>query len=185
MIASLADAWRWYESTRTVTLTMRQLGAKYWESLPWSGPLGQDERLRLLEADDVLRAATMMLDDLDDLCILVLFSVFEACVRQQVGAEVEQELASIKHPTLRYAAETAREGIAHGSFFRILEPYKAQDANLIEQVSLVRRYRNWVAHGRGGDQPAVVTPRMALERLEKFLDQFLPSATPQAGEPPL
>ncbi len=48
MIASLADAWRWYESVRQLTLAMGQLGKKHWTNLPWDGDLGRDNRLRHL-----------------------------------------------------------------------------------------------------------------------------------------
>jgi hypothetical protein len=41
---------------------------------------------------------------------------------------------------------------------------------LVEEVSQVREYRNFVAHGRQeGKRPANVTPRMAYQRLGRFL----------------
>ena len=46
------------------------------------------------------------------------------------------------------------------------------DANLIEEVNQVRRYRNWVAHGRRTPQPAAVTPATAYDRLKRFLDHL-------------
>jgi hypothetical protein len=64
-----------------------------------------------------------------------------------------------------------RERIAEGSFFHVLAAYKSGvDPGLIEQVNQVRRYRNWVAHGRrAGEIPDNVTPRAAYDRLRAFL----------------
>lgn len=66
------------------------------------------------------------------------------------------------------------EQIAEGSFFRVLQPFKDVDANLVEEVNQVRRYRNWVAHGRGGEEPANVTPSIAYDRLQRFLEKIQP-----------
>jgi hypothetical protein len=63
--------------------------------------------------------------------------------------------------------------IEQGSFFNVLEPYKDLDANLVEQVNQVRRYRNWVAHGRRTEQPAAVDPKTAYDRLKQFLECFV------------
>jgi hypothetical protein len=81
-------------------------------------------------------------------------------------------------------ARDALEAIEVGSFFRVLEPYKSEGhADLIEEVNQVRRYRNWVAHGRRGEQPPSVAPRMAYERLSRFLAVVIPTGT--APEPPV
>jgi hypothetical protein len=169
MIASLEDAWRWYESVRTLTQTMQRLGLKHWDMLPWDGPLGQDERIRDLEADALLVQSDVVFRDLDDLCVLLLFSVFEAIVRARVLRDVQAEVPHVHHVALQYAVDELKDNIEHGSFFRVLEPYKAMDASLIEEVNQVRRYRNWVAHGRHGSPPDAVAPPKAFERLQRFL----------------
>jgi hypothetical protein len=69
-----------------------------------------------------------------------------------------------------------KDSIEQGSFFRVLEPYKDVDANLVEEVNQVRRYRNWVAHGRRTDQPAAVDPTTAYGRLKRFLARLDESA---------
>ena len=153
MIRSLADAWRWYESARRLARTMGRLGEKHWDDLPWDGDLGRDNHLKDLTSADVLSDSQTVLDDLDDLCVLLLFSVFEATIRERVLAEVEAELPPVHHIAIRRALDEMKEGIEHGSFFKVLEPYKELDANLIEEVNQVRRYRNWVAHGRRTAQP--------------------------------
>jgi hypothetical protein len=73
---------------------------------------------------------------------------------------------------IKRALEEMKEGIEHGSFFKVLEPYKELNANLIEEVNQVRRYRNWVAHGRRTVQPAAVNPTTAYDRLSRFLEHL-------------
>jgi hypothetical protein len=172
VIASLADAWHWYEAALNLARTMERLGEKHWNNLPWEGDLGRDNRLKELTSAEILDGSRSVLDDLDDLCVLLLFSVFEATIRERVLAEVEAELPPLRHVAIKRALDEMREGIEHGSFFKVLEPYKDVDADLIEQVNQVRRYRNWVAHGRRTDQPAAVNPTTAYDRLKRFLDHF-------------
>jgi hypothetical protein len=176
MIASLEDAWRWYESARSLTRAMQRLGKKHWDTLPWEGELGRDERLRHLDKVDVLDQSQAVLADLDDLCVLLLFSVFEAIVRARVLEDVERELPETHHAVLRHAVATMRDAIEHGSFYRVLEPYREADPDLCEEVSQVRRYRNWVAHGRRDVPPEAVEPLVAYNRLQRFLDRFAPPA---------
>jgi hypothetical protein len=172
VIASLDDAWRWYETARRLARTMERLGEKHWNNLPWDGDLGQDDHLKHLTSAEILSGSLTFLDDLDDLCVLLLFSVFEATVRERVLAEVEAELPPLRHVAIKRALDEMKEGIEHGSFFKVLEPYKDIDAQLIEQVNQVRRYRNWVAHGRRTEQPAAVNPATAYDRLKRFLERL-------------
>ncbi len=44
--------------------------------------------------------------------------------------------------------EDAVGQIEHGSFHWVLEVFKPYGAGLVEEVNQVRKYRNWVAHGR-------------------------------------
>jgi hypothetical protein len=58
-----------------------------------------------------------VLDDLDDLAVLLLFSVFEAEVRRQTLEGVERELpVPRRHPALNDAVDEMRETIRNGSF---------------------------------------------------------------------
>src|SRR5579862_7128922 len=156
VIATLADAWRWYETARQLAHTMQRLGKTHWDNLPWDGDLGRDDQLKHVTAEEIVDSAQTVLGDLDDLCVLLLFSVFEATIRERVLEDVEAELRPFQHVAINRALADMKEGIEHGSFFKVLEPYKALDANLIEKVNQVRRYRNWVAHGRRTEQPAAV-----------------------------
>jgi hypothetical protein len=151
---------------------MARLGGKYWDDLPWDGDLGRDNRLGNLESTQVEEMSRAVLDDLDDLCVLLLFSVFESHVRERSLADVAKELPPLRHPALLQAVDELNDTIGHGSFYRVLEAYKSLDADLIEEVNQVRRYRNWVAHGRRGDQPDNVSPRDAYQRLKRFLDRL-------------
>jgi hypothetical protein len=161
MIASLADAWQWYEGVRELSFAMRRLGQKYWEHLPWDGPLGRDNRLRELTGEAIVNRAIFVLEDLDDLCVLLLFSVFEAIVRGHALAEVDKATPQVGHVLVQHALGELRDTIDHGAMFWVLTAYKAVDARLIEEVSQVRRYRNWVAHGCRGPSRARPTGRRA------------------------
>jgi hypothetical protein len=173
---TLDDAWRWYHATRDNLDRMHRLARRYWQALPWEGSLGRDDDFRTLEDEEVLKETKYSLDFLDDLTVVVLFSVFEQTIRDQVRDEVQAESAGLIHPVLRKAAEDVTQAIEVGSFARVLEPYKVEGhADLIEEVNQVRRYRNWVAHGRRGEQPPSVAPRMAYERLTRFLVVVIPS----------
>jgi len=172
MIASLADAWSWYESVKTLTLAMRQLGSKHWDSLPWEGSLGRDNRLCDLEAPEIIERSDAILANIDDLCVLLLFSVFETFVRDRVLGDIDAEKPTSRHPAIQHAIEDLKESIEHGSFFRILESYKKLNTDLVEQVNQVRKYRNWVAHGRRGVPENNVDPRTAYIRLQQFLDEL-------------
>jgi hypothetical protein len=152
---------------------MGRLGEKHWNNLPWGGDLGRDNHLRDLTSAEILTFSQAVLDDLDDLCVLLLFSMFEATIRERVLAEVVAELPPLGHVAIKSALDKLRLDIEQGSFFNVLEPYKDLDANLVEQVNQVRRYRNWVAHGRRTEQPAAVDPKTAYDRLKQFLECFV------------
>jgi hypothetical protein len=176
---TLDDAWRWYELVSRQATLARRLASRYWAELPWDGAIGRDTFFQDLDRDRVVQGAQEVMADLDDLAVMLLFSVFEANVREAVLAAVDHEVGLIQHPALRHAAEDARDWIAEGSFFRVLEPYKAEGhADLIEQVNQVRKYRNWVAHGRRGTTPSAVTPIVALDRLKRFLAVIQSTAVP-------
>lgn len=180
---TLKDAWDWYGGIRQQAKFTKRLAEKHWPELPWEGAIGRDEFIRGLRPEQLSGRAAFIADHLDDLAVLVLFSVFEATVREAVLAEVKPEVERLQHPSLRHAAAEACEAIENGSFFRVLDPFKAGGhAGLIEQVNQVRRYRNWVAHGRRGDPPAAVDPEAAYERLTRFLQLLKPPAAPETDD---
>ncbi len=171
---TLQDAWLWYQGTRAQLRFVERLGEKHWDQLPWEKGLDKDKRFRERNGDEVEREAKRSLSYLGDLAIVVLFSVFEALVRQHVLDEIRAEVDALRHRALVAAAEEAQRRIGEGSFFHVLEPYKNVDAALVEEVHQVRRYRNWVAHGRKGPPRENVTPDLAFDRLNRFLSLLAP-----------
>jgi hypothetical protein len=149
---------------------MSRIGRRYWDDLPWE-KMERDEHFRSLDGGDVQHAADAVLAEFDDIAIFVFFSVFEAIVRDHVWHDVEEEVSALKHPALRKVADRTRESIEEGSFHHnVLELYKGPNPDLVEAVSQIRKYRNWVAHGRReGKQPVKTTPKDAYDRLEAFL----------------
>ncbi len=171
---TLADAWAWYKTTKQNLRRMRRLGEKYWSDPALeASSIWQDDQFRRLEAADVEAETKVSLEPIDDLAIVVLFSVFESLVRDFLKERIRPEAGRIIDPILKEAADDAIQGVEEGSFSRfILDPLKKQDrveAELVTQIDQVRAYRNWVAHGRREAPTNNVTPAMAYERLGKFL----------------
>jgi len=169
VIATLDDARSWYEGVKSLAGWMARMGRRYREHPSLAPLLEKDNRFRDIDKEDIDGRAKRVSGDLDDLCVLLLFSVFEAVVRERALADVEAELPGARHPALRHALKGLREALEHGSFAKVLEAYTDLDADLVAQVSQVRKYRNWVAHGRRGDQPDAVDPETAYVRLQRFL----------------
>ena len=138
--------------------------------------LWQDDQFRTLEAPTIVEETTESLKPIDDLAVLVLFSVFEAHVRDYLVEQMKPALATLTDPILRSVAEEAVQGVKEGSFYRhVLSPLKEQgrvSADLVTQVDQVRQHRNWVAHGRPGEAHITLTPSMAFERLKVFLAEL-------------
>ena len=167
---NLDDAWNWYVTTRNQLQFFGRLGRKHWDHLPWDGPLGRDDKLKELESGAIVTGSAFCLEHLDDFAVLILFSVFESIVRDQVLSDVEDEKTRLSHALLVRIVDDSVHDIEHGSFYRVLEVFKGRDAGLVEEVNQVRKYRNWVAHGRRTARPDAVDPETAFRRLKKFLD---------------
>jgi hypothetical protein len=171
---TIADAWNWYEATKSNLTRMQRLGRNYWDhpSLE-AASIWQDDESRMLEASDIVEETTTSLKPIDDLAVVVLFSVFESHVRDYLVEQLEPEAGGLTDPILKEAADEAIQGIKEGSFFRrVLDPLKKQHhvaANLVTQIDQIRDYRNWVAHGRRNAPTNNVSPEMAYARLNEFL----------------
>ena len=132
--------------------------------------LHRDDKFRSIEAATIRDLAKRVTEDLDDLAVLLLFSVFEATVKERTLEEMDRELEKPpRHLVLKKAVGDARDTIEHGSFGRLTESYKDLDPKLRTMVDQVRHYRNWVAHGRRGSVKNNVDPKAAITRLEQFL----------------
>lgn len=174
MIRTLDDAWRWYAAVRRLVGMMDRMARRYWGEevgeKTLKETLHQDNVFREVEAAEIRDLAKRVADDLDDLAVLLLFSVFEANVRDRTLEEMDRELAAPpRHLVLKKAVEDAKDAIEHGSFGRLTESYRDLNPDVRTQVDQVRHYRNWVAHGRRGVVNNNVDPEAALARLENFL----------------
>jgi hypothetical protein len=178
------DAWRWYVETKRQVILLRRLADLDWSELPWEGKLGRDDQFKGIKPEQVKDHADFSLSQFDDLAVLVLFAVFESLVRDHLGAEIRAEIEEkgISHALLLDSFEDLERQVGEGSFFRILEPYKSRDANLVEEVNQMRRYRNWVAHGRRGTRPERVSPQTAYGRLSRLWDLLSPRSADSDGE---
>jgi hypothetical protein len=173
-MTTLADAWNWYQATKRNLARMRRLGEKHWDDPSLTdASISKDDQFRMLVAPDIVAETTVSLEPIDDLAIVVLFSVFESHVRDYLIELIQPEADRITEPILREAADDATQGVREGSFYRrVLEPLKKQNrvsADLVTQVDQIRDYRNWVAHGRREVATNHVTPELAYVRLREFL----------------
>ncbi len=179
---SLQDAWDWYESMLRLLRIAKRLGSRYWDELPWDGRIGRDDYFRRLEGSQVASMAEGVLIEFDDLAVFVMFSVFEAIVRDELKMNLQPEIQGLQHPALVRSGRRLLQNISEGSFHaNVLELLK-RDGNdedgqrinsVIEEVSRVRQYRNWVAHGRqAAERPRLILPRDAFDRLQAFLDEI-------------
>lgn len=178
---TLSEAWAWYKATRDNLRRMKRLGEKHWnhESLE-EASIWDDEQFKTIEANDVIQQTADALKPLEDLAILVLFSVFEAAVRDHIEVIVQPEANKLTHPILKDAASEALEGVREGSFARrILKPLQDQKritSELSDKVNQVRDYRNWIAHGKRKTtrkrKVEVLSAQQTFDRLKEFLDQL-------------
>ncbi len=169
---TLDDAREWYEKTKRQLTLFGRIGRKHWENLPWDGDLGKDDQLKTIGARDIVADTDLCLDHLNDFAVLIFFSAFESVIRERARSDVRSLRDRLLHPLVTRILDEAVQDIEQGSIFRVLDVYKGQDVDLVEQVNQVRRYRNWVAHGRRGDNPSFVDPPTAYDRLKRFLDRF-------------
>ncbi len=169
---TLDDAWDWYLRAKKQLGPFNRIGRRHWSGLPGDGPIGRDEKLRDIEAQDIVDDTSFCLDHLNDFAVLILFSAFESIIRERARLDVQNERKDVSHPLVARILDESIQDIELGSIFRVLDVFKGRDADLVEEVNQVRRYRNWVAHGRRGDPPAVVGPEAAFHRLRRFLDEF-------------
>jgi uncharacterized protein YutE (UPF0331/DUF86 family) len=136
-----------------------------------------------------VRETTQALQPLEDLGILVLFSVFESAVRDHLAEAIRPETDELVHPILKQAAEEVFDGIRQGSLAnKVISPLKEQgriSPQLSDKVKQVRDYRNWVAHGKREPRENIVnlTAKEAFDRLKEFLDELGIPAQSELDEP--
>jgi hypothetical protein len=181
-LEELDAGWAWYEATRQSLRRIRRLGEKYWDALPWHGEaeMWRDSAVGKLAGERVATDAQTAASRLDDLAVIELFSIFEGTVRRLVAEQVRIASVSLTHPVLIAAARDAVQAVERRSFAELLTAYgRGGHAALAEQVRQVRKYRNWLSHGRRGNELRKIEPKTAYERLRQFLQLILPP--PAAG----
>lgn len=171
MIRTIEEARQWYLAVKTLADDMKRLAGK-WDDPALEQVLSLDKRFRERTSADLIDKANIVLEDLDHLAVLLLFSVFEATVRAWAQADVERETATLRHPAVVSAIKSLQDSIKNGSFAKVTEAYKTMDVELTTQVNQVRDFRNWVAHGRRDARKNNIDPESAIERLERYLKRL-------------
>jgi hypothetical protein len=172
---TLDDAWKWYEDAKKTLQRMERMGNRYWDWIPWDAlPWRGDRHFIDLTKEALVGAAVNAAEQLDDLAVIVLFSVFEANVRSAILDQMRAEAPQYQHRAIRDAIKAAEDRIGEGSFYAVLSSFKGSDNNLIEEVNQVRKYRNWASHGRRGAQPPLVIPPVANDRLKRCMTLIFP-----------
>jgi hypothetical protein len=108
---TLKDAWDWYEHARTNLYRMQRLGTHHWDErsagtsrIRDATDLWKDENFKQLSSGTIQKETTKALQPLDDLGILVLFSVFESAVRVFLETRVSEQANHLTDPILIHAA---------------------------------------------------------------------------------
>lgn len=171
MIRTIEEARQWYLAVKTLADDMKRLAGK-WDDPGLKQVLSRDKRFRDRTSADLIDKANTVLEDLDHLAVLLLFSVFEATVRARAQADVERETTTLRHPAVLSAIKNLQDSIKNGSFAKVTEAYKAMDVELTTQVNQVRDFRNWVAHGRRDGPKINIDPESAIDRLQRYLTRL-------------
>jgi hypothetical protein len=176
---TLQDAWNWYESATNQLTLMQRLGTHHWnnETLA-NASIWNDDKFKEIEAQDIVDATIAAISPMEDLGVLVLFSVFEATVRDHLEQVIAPLAKKQENQILVHAAQKALEGIRDGSFANhVLLPLQKQKRishSLADKVNQVRDYRNWVAHGKrpGGRKRKIeqLSASETFSRLNEFLE---------------
>jgi hypothetical protein len=87
-------------------------------------------------------------------------------------------LIRIRSNLYKYSANWQEEGSFYNNVLDLFkrsgnEPESSAANFFVEEVSQVRRYRNWVAHGRRPEKkPFMLVPKDAFDRLMAFLQHI-------------
>src|SRR5437899_1374960 len=101
---TLADAWNWYRATKLTLARMQRLGERHWTHPSLAdASIWQDDHFRMVEATGIVADTTASLKPIDDLAVVVLFSVFESRVRDYLTELIEPQASLITDPILREA----------------------------------------------------------------------------------
>jgi len=172
MIRTLDDAWEWYKAIDRIARHMRRMAANYWDRDELSNLLARDSILRNRTAAAILDDTNRILDDLEDLAVPVLFTVFEAEVRGVAQVDAERLLREMSHPAMLSATKDLEDAIKSGSFGKVTAAYQPMDVDMTAQIDQIRGFRNWVAHGRRGPVDNLTNPERAIERMRRYVEKI-------------
>jgi hypothetical protein len=172
MIRTLDDAYHWYEAVTRLTHNMRRMALKYWDSEELSEVLARDNAFRERTSAAILDDADQVLEDLEDLAVLVLFTVFEAEVREIAQVDVERLRREMSHPAMIIASRDLEDAIKRGSFSKITAAYQPMDVDLTAQIDQIRGFRNWVGHGRRDSAKNLTNPESAIARMRNYVEKL-------------
>ena len=127
----------------------------------------------VLEGSSSLEAITKIRDttqNLDDATVVLYWSVFEQMVLDFVLHTIKatkQRISPFDKKFLEHVFKKAR----YINFEELLNLFKGKNvpSKKIGNVKQVYQYRNWIAHGKRGEQPPNITPDEAYLRLTEFL----------------
>ncbi len=116
-----------------------------------------------------------MQDQLDDQVVLALYAAFESELRDHLVAQSKHLTANATKPDAAFAKalgelyeEWCDDGVKMDKVASLFSNALA-GTNLVAQAGQVRRYRNWVGHGKRGAKPPQTTPAFAYQVLAAFL----------------
>jgi hypothetical protein len=173
MIQTLDDAWEWYKAVDRLCRQMQRMATKYWDRDELSDLLAHDNTFRDRTAAAIQDDARRVFNDLEDLAVLVLFTVFEAEVREIAQLDAERLLQEMTHPAMQSAAKELQEAVEKGSFSKLTAAYKPMDVDGTAQIDQIRGFRNWVAHGRRGPLENSIDPEKAIARMRLYVEKVI------------
>lgn len=141
--------------------------------------------LSLLEKEERKNKMSNLKKELDDLTIVSLWAVFEAFLNDSIKQKTDKITKEITDPISNkiaiYAFKEADRWIKNNvlDFFKTKNTEENENSNInfdsfiVGDVKDIYTYRNWVAHGKSGEKPAVknLIPSIVYKRLTNFLQE--------------
>lgn len=164
MTELLDRVWSWYESV----CDSISAAAYLVENAP--GRIPPSLKFADLAPEAALDTLGQTQKEIEDHAVLALFAVFERSILDHLvstARNVEGRLASALERRM------VSEGLKDLDRWRlgdVLDVYKVRiDSRLVGDVKQVKRYRDWVAHGRRSPVPTQMNPKTAYDRLSEFV----------------
>lgn len=142
MNSQLDKVMEWYEVSLECQMIMHKLINKRPEIIPL------DSTLATKELKETLDLLTKSIEELNDLTIVSLVSIFEQTLLAHIREFIHHQMNptnQMNNQVTNYVIQQAERG----KFTEIMDLYKSVvDQQVIGMVKQVYTYRNWVAHGK-------------------------------------